>query len=71
MVQSYKIEIPGVYIFTHNKTGSKYIGSSSQLVIRLNNYINKKDIPEGLLRPLLYKDGIDNFSLELIPIVKN
>jgi GIY-YIG catalytic domain len=67
-MQSSKIQISGVYIFTHNKTGSKYIGSSSQLAIRLNNYINKKDRPEGLLRPLLYKEGIENFSLEVIPI---
>jgi excinuclease UvrABC nuclease subunit len=67
-MQSSKIQISGVYIFTHNKTGSKYIGSSSQLAVRLNNYINKKDRPEGLLRPLLYKEGIENFSLEVIPI---
>lgn len=68
-MQSSKVQIRGVYIFTYNKTGSKYVGSSSQLAIRLNNYINKKDRPEGLLRPLLYKEGIDNFSLEVIPIV--
>lgn len=66
-----KIQIPGIYIFTHNKTGSKYVGSSSQLAIRLKNYIRKKDIPEGLLRPLLYKEGISNFSLEIIPITES
>ena len=67
-LQSSKVQIPGVYIFTQNKTGSKYVGSSSQLAIRLNNYIKKKDKPEGLLRPLLYKEGMNNFSLEIIPI---
>jgi hypothetical protein len=67
-LQSSKIQIPGIYIFTHNKTGSKYVGSSSQLAIRLNNYIKKKDRPDGLLRPLMYKEGINKFSLEVIPI---
>ena len=65
---SIKTEIPGVYIFTHNLTGFKYVGSSSQLAIRLNNYIKKKDRCSGLLRPILYKEGIDKFSLEIIPI---
>lgn len=66
--QSSKKQIPGIYIFTHNNSGSKYVGSSSQLAIRLHNYIKKKDRPEGLLRPLLYKEGMNNFSLEIIPI---
>jgi len=70
-MQSSKKQILGVYVFTHNRTGSKYIGSSLQLSIILNNYINKKDRPEGLLRPLLYREGIDNFSLDVIPIVNN
>jgi hypothetical protein len=70
-LQSSKVQIAGVYIFTHNETGSKYIGSSSQLAIRLNNYIKKKDKPSGLFRPLLYKEGISNFSLEIIPIFNN
>jgi len=69
--QSSKIQVPGVYIFRQNKTGSKYVGSSSQLAIRLHNYIKKKDRPEGLLRPLLYKEGINNFSLVIIPIKEN
>jgi len=64
-------EVAGIYIFIHNKTGSKYVGSSSQLAIRLYNYIRKKDRPEGLLRPLLYKEGINNFTLEIIPITGN
>jgi len=69
--QSPHVQIPGVYIFTHNETGSKYVGSSSQLAIRLRSYIKKKDRPEGLLRPLLYKEGINSFSLEIIPIKEN
>jgi group I intron endonuclease len=70
-LQKSKIQISGIYIFTHNKTGSKYVGSSSQLAIRLNNYIEKKYRPEGLLRSLLYKEGISNFSLEIIPILES
>jgi hypothetical protein len=70
-LQSSKVRIPGVYIFTYDPTGSKYIGSSSHLAVRLNNYIYKKDKSKGILRPLLYKEGINNFSLEVIPIVKN
>lgn len=64
-------QVAGIYIFVHNKTGSKYVGSSSQLAIRLYNYIKKKDRPEKLLRPLLYKEGINNFTLEIIPITGN
>ena len=45
-------QVAGIYIFVHNKTGSKYVGSSSQLAIRLYNYIKKKDRPEKLLRPI-------------------
>lgn len=63
-----KVRIPGIYIFTHIKTGGKYVGSSSQLSIRLYNYIMRKDKPEGLIRPLLYKEGISNFLLEVVPI---
>jgi hypothetical protein len=63
-----KNQVPGIYIFTHIHTGDKYVGSSSQLSIRLNNYIKMKDKPEGLLRPLLYEEGISKFLLEIIPI---
>src|SRR5579862_7506157 len=63
-----KIQIPGIYFLTHIKSGKKYVGSSSQLGIRLVNYIKKKDRPEGLIRPLLYKEGMNNFYLDIIPI---
>jgi len=67
-MESFKKQVPGTYIFTHNKTGSKYVGSSLQLAKRLHSYINKKNIPSGLFIPLLHKEGINNFSLEIIPI---
>jgi len=37
---SSKIQIAGVYIFKHKYTGQKYVGSSSQLAIRLFGYLN-------------------------------
>jgi GIY-YIG catalytic domain len=66
-----KIQTAGIYIFTHVNTGRKYVGSSSQLSIRLYNYIKKKDKPNGLLRPLLYKEGISKFLLDVIPVYQN
>jgi hypothetical protein len=66
-----KTQIPGVYIFTHIKTGSKYVGSSSQLAIRLNSYIKKKNLKIGLFIPLLDKEGINSFFLDIIPMNGN
>ena len=68
---SSKIQVSGVYIFTHLISGSKYVGSSSQLAIRLRNYIKNKDRNIGLFIPLLRKEGIHNFSLEIIPVINN
>jgi hypothetical protein len=68
---SSKIQIPGVYIFTHKFTGAKYVGSSSQLAIRLSGYLNKTHKPIGKFVPLLLKENISNFSLEIIPLVDN
>jgi hypothetical protein len=63
--------VAGVYIFTHSLTGSKYVGSSSQLAVRLNGYIKNKYRSTGLFVPLLYKEGLNNFTLEIIPIAKD
>jgi GIY-YIG catalytic domain len=68
---SSKVQISGVYIFTHLISGSKYVGSSSQLAIRLRSYIKNKDRNTGLFIPFLRKEGITNFSLEIIPLVNN
>lgn len=65
-----KKQIPGIYTFTHNKTQSKYVGSSSQLAVRLNGYFLKKYRPIGLFLPLLYKEGLENFSLNIVPLNK-
>ena len=69
-LSSHKIQIPGVYIFTHKLTGSKYVGSSSQLLKRLALFIKEKDKISGLFIPLLYKEGFYNFKLEIIPYSK-
>jgi hypothetical protein len=68
---SSKTQVAGVYIFTHIASGSKYVGSSSQLAIRLRSYTKNKDRCIGLFIPLLRKDGISNFILEIIPVYNN
>jgi hypothetical protein len=68
---SSKIQIPGVYIFKHKFTGEKYVGSSSQLALRLSGYINYTHKPKGKFIPLLFKDRLSHFTLEVIPLVNN
>jgi hypothetical protein len=66
-----KQRIPGIFIFTHLSTGRKYVGSSSQLAFRLNGYINLSHRESGLLIPLLKKEGLQNFSLQVFPFYDN
>lgn len=66
-----KERIPGIYIFTHLNTGRKYVGSSSQLAFRLNGYINLSHRESGLLIPLLKKERLKNFALEVFPFYNN
>ena len=68
---SSKIQIPGVYIFKHKITGEKYVGSSSQLSLRLSGYLNYTHKPIGKFIPLLFKDRLSQFTLEVIPLVNN
>jgi len=65
-----KKQISGIYIFIHKNTQSKYVGSSSQLAVRLNGYFLKKHKLTGLFLPLLYKEGLENFILKIIPLNK-
>jgi len=67
---SKKIQIPGIYIFTHKLTGDKYVGSSSQLAIRLNGYLKNKHRVIDLLLPQL-KGNLDKFTLRIIPLNDN
>lgn len=66
-----KQRIPGIYIFTHISTGRKYVGSSSQLAFRLNGYINLSHRESGLLIPILKKERLKNFSLQVFPFYHN
>ena len=68
---SSKIQIPGVYIFTHKNTKQKYVGSSSQLAVRLFGYLNNKYKTIGKLIPLLNKEKFSHFTLEIIPLYNN
>ena len=68
---SSKIQVPGVYIFTHKNTGQKYVGSSSQLAVRLSGYLNNKYKTMGKFLPLLNKESFFNFTLEIIPLYNN
>lgn len=77
---SSKIQIPGVYIFTHKNTvgkiPQKYVGSSSQLAVRLFGYLNNKYKTTGKFIPLLNEDmfcseNLSDFTLEIIPLYNN
>jgi hypothetical protein len=62
----------GVYIFTHKLTGDKYVGSSNDLLRRFNQYFDKHHMfankNYGLLIPLINKEGLDAFTLEVIVV---
>lgn len=66
-----KQRIPGIYIFTHITTGRKYVGSSSELGLRLNGYIQLTHKESGLLIPLLKKEPLKNFSLQVFLLDNN
>jgi hypothetical protein len=68
---SSKKQIAGVYIFKHQYLGYKYVGSSSQLAIRLSGYINFRHKLIGKLVPLLTKNSLSNWTLEIIPLYDN
>lgn len=61
-------EVKGVYIFTHKKTGSKYVGSSIQLASRLQRYLSGNHREYGKFIPFVNKEGLQNFSLEVMPL---
>lgn len=67
---SNKIQVSGIYIFKHKETGDKYVGSSSQLAVRLNGYLKDKHKTIGLLIPQL-KGNLPKFTLEVIPLYDN
>jgi hypothetical protein len=68
---SSKKQIAGVYIFKHKYTGQKYVGSSSQLAIRLFGYLYFKQKLIGKFVPLLTRNTLSDWSLEIIPLYDN
>ena len=55
-------------IFTHKNTGSKYVGSSIQLVTRIQRYLAGTHREYVKFIPFLKGEGLHNFSLEVIPL---
>ena len=66
-----KIQVPGVYIWTHISSGDMYVGSSSVLARRLIGYFNNTHKDTGKLIPLIKKEGVNAFNLEVIPLINN
>lgn len=66
-----KIQVPGVYIWTHISYRDMYVGSSSGLARRLIGYFNNTHKDTGKLIPLIKKEGINAFTLEVIPLISN
>jgi len=66
-----KIQVSGIYIFKHKETGAKYVGSSSQLGLRVYGYLKRRHRAIGLLIPLLTKDKLSSFTLEIVPLYDN
>lgn len=62
-----RLRRPGVYIFTHKKTGHKYVGSSNSLSRRIHQYFNGSYFNKhsGLLIPLIKCEGLQAFTLEV------
>jgi hypothetical protein len=61
-----KIQARGVYIFTCLDTNEKYVGSSSQLALRLRGSLNQTHNSSGKLIPLIKAKSLASFKLEVI-----
>ena len=61
-----KIQQRGIYIFTCTDTNEKYVGSSSELALRLRGYLNKTHKNSGKLIPLIEEKGLPCFKLEVV-----
>ena len=63
--------VPGVYIWIHKSTNYMYVGSSNRLARRLIGYIKMTYNNIGKLIPLIKKDGLNSFSLQVIPLTND
>lgn len=63
---------PGVYIFSHRNSDKKYVGSSNDLARRFNQYFEKNVLfsnkDTGILLPMIEKEKLETFTLEVIVI---
>ncbi len=66
-----KVQVPGVYIWIHLVTGDMYVGSSSKLARRLIGYFNNHHKDTGKLIPLIKKEGVGAFKLQVIPLTES
>jgi hypothetical protein len=61
----------GVYVFIHKASKSMYVGSSSLLRRRMEYYF-KGDFPlVGKFLPLLHKEGLSSFKLQIFKLDRN
>ena len=66
-----KVQVPGIYTWTHLVTGDMYVGSSSKLARRLIGYFNNNHNDTGKLIPLIKKQGVGAFKLQVIPLTES
>jgi len=64
-----KVQLPGIYIWTYLSTGEMYVGSSSTLARRLIGYFNNTHKNTGKLIPLIKREGVSAFKLQVIPLI--
>jgi len=60
--------LAGIYFWTHTSTGSMYVGSSRHLARRLIGYFKATHSNVGKFIPLLKKEGVNAFTLQVIPL---
>jgi group I intron endonuclease len=65
-----KVQVPGIYIWTHLSTGDMYVGSSSTLARRLIGYFKNTHKNTGKLIPLIKREGVSAFKLQVIPLIE-
>jgi len=62
----------GIYIFSHKFSNSNYVGSSNDLARRFKQYFEKNALfnnkDTGILLPMIEKEGLEAFTLEVIVI---